>query len=195
MSPKLLSAASRASSGVIPRPILACVSISTWERSSSSMSCRTASLRSKPRSRARTRLSHFIARSLRSLAHLRDGQGEPVPARLLDLELLPPGPGQRVELGPAARLVHPPLGGDPALLLDPGECRVECALLDREHLAGHLAQTLDDAVAVQRPEAEGPEDEHVERALEQVGFRVGHGVPPGAYAEMGACLNTLGMVE
>ena len=80
-------------------------------------------------------------------------------------------------------------------LLDPRECRVECALLDREHLVGHLAETLDDAVAVQRPEAEGPKDQHVEGALEQVGFRVGHGVPPGAYAEMGACLNTLGIVE
>src|SRR5687767_1845968 len=143
------------------------------------MSCSTASRRTRARSRASTMLSHLITRSLTRLAHLRDGEGEPVPTLLLHPELLPPGPGQRVELGPAASLVGLPHGSDPPLLLDPVEGRVERALLHVEHLVRHLADALDRAVAVQRPEREGLEDEHVERALEQVGFGAGHVVTSG----------------
>ena len=45
--------------------------------------------------------------------------------RQLGLEMTPARPRQRVELGAATRLVHLPLGGDPALLLYPVERRVE----------------------------------------------------------------------
>jgi hypothetical protein len=39
-------------------------------------------------------------------------------------------------------------------------------LLDIKQLVGQLPKALDDAVAVERPQAEGLEDEHVESALQ-----------------------------
>src|SRR5947209_19842049 len=150
--PKLLSAARRASPGGIPLSTFASASISTWRRISSSMSRMTASRPRSARRRAERRLNNLISRirPLRSLPHLGDGEDEPVPARLLLLELAPARLRERVELGAAARLVHLPLRGDPALLLDAVERRVDRSLLDFEHLARHLPDALDDAVAVQR---------------------------------------------
>ena len=54
-----------------------------------------------------------------------DGAGEPVPVGELSFELLAAGPGQRVDLGLAAGLGRPPRGGDPRLLLQAVESRVE----------------------------------------------------------------------
>src|ERR1700755_3531303 len=96
------------------------------------------------------------------LPHARDGEREPVPARLLLFELFAARARQRVELRVAARLVRLPLGGDPDLLLDAVERRVERAPLDVEHLARHLPYALYDAVAVERPERERLEYQHVE---------------------------------
>src|SRR6266545_1902069 len=55
----------------------------------------------------------------RSISDFRNGQGEPIPALLLGFELFTSCFRQRVELGPAAGLGHPPPGTDPAALLDP----------------------------------------------------------------------------
>src|SRR5215831_652981 len=61
--PKFRSAASRASSGFIPRSMLLRVSASTCSRISSSMSSSTASRRKSPRRRAIRILDHFIGSS------------------------------------------------------------------------------------------------------------------------------------
>src|SRR6266545_4993513 len=52
--------------------------------------------------------------------------------------------------------------------LDPVDRRVERALLDLKQLVRQLSNALDNAVAVERHQAEGLEDEHVERALQEV---------------------------
>jgi hypothetical protein len=57
----------------------------------------------------------------------------------------------KVELGPAAGLGHPPLGTDPAPLLDPVDRRVERALLDLKQFVRQQPNALDEAVAVERP--------------------------------------------
>ena len=49
---------------------------------------------------------------------------------------------------------------------------IERALLHLEHGAGHLLEPLRDGVPVDRAERDDLQDEHVERALEQVGLRL-----------------------
>jgi hypothetical protein len=52
--------------------------------------------------------------------------------------------------------------------------RIERALLHSDDVARELLQPLRDAVAMQRPQRNDFQDEHVERALRQVGLRQGH---------------------
>src|SRR5581483_385763 len=150
--PKARRAARRASSGAMPRAMLASTSISTCRRISSSMSLSNASRPRNARRRSERILNHFICVCPSgSLPHLGDGQHQAIPARLFGFELFAPGPRQLVELGAAPGLVRIPVGSHPALLLDAVERRVERALLDVEHLVRHLADALDDAIAMQRP--------------------------------------------
>jgi hypothetical protein len=60
----------------------------------------------------------------------------------------------------------------------PVDCRVERALLDFKQLVRQLPKALDDAVAVERPQAEGLEDEHVERPLQEIRLQLSQTVPP-----------------
>src|ERR1044071_9638969 len=152
MLPKLLNAASRASSGLIPRSMFALVCISTCDRISSSMSSMTLSRRTKARSRAMRMVSHFIVLPLGGLPHLRDRERQQIPALFFHAELLPSRSRERVELGAATRLVHLSVGSDPTLQFDPVKRGVESALLHLEHLIRHLMNALDHAVAVQRAE-------------------------------------------
>ena len=88
------------------------------------------------------------------------------------------GPWGRVDLGPAAGLGHTPLGTDPAALLDPVDCRVERALLDLKQFVRQLPKALDDAVAVERSQAESLQDKQVERALQEIRLQLSQTSPP-----------------
>ena len=68
-----------------------------------------------------------------------------------------------------------PLGVEPAGAFQALQGRQERPGVDLEHAAGDLLDAPSDAEAVHRLEAERLEDEHVERALDDVGTRsVGH---------------------
>ena len=90
-----------------------------------------------------------------------------------------PAARQPVVLGPLVGLAHAPLGLEPAALLEPVERGVEGARLHAEEVLRLGPDRLADAVAVPRPPLQGAQDEHVERALEQLQALVvrasGHG--------------------
>ena len=81
---------------------------------------------------------------------------------------------QRVELRPSIISRRPPLGADPLLRLEPMECRVEGALLDAKHVVGRLLDPPCDSVAMNRPAADGLEDEQIKRTAQDLDGRVGH---------------------
>src|SRR5581483_7141522 len=106
---------------------------------------------SSARKRVEKTMNHFInICPSGGLPHLGDRKHEAIPTRLLRFEVTPARPRQRIELGATARLVRLPARGDPPLLLDAVERRVERPLFDMEHLVRQLADALDDAIAVQR---------------------------------------------
>ena len=79
-----------------------------------------------------------------------------------------PAGGQPVVLRPLVGLADAPLGLQPPALLEAVQRGIEGAGFDLEQVVGLRADGLADAVAVLRPPLEGPEDEHVEGALEQL---------------------------
>src|SRR4028118_2104438 len=119
---------------------------------------------------ARTRRSQLASSAsswlLPASARAQQWATPPAPPRLLGCQLAPARVGDGVERGAAPRLVQPPLRGDQAALLDPVERRIERGLLHAETLVGHPANGLEAAVAVQRAERDGPQDQHVDRALQ-----------------------------
>src|SRR6185312_1221776 len=86
---------------------------------------------------------------------------------------------ETVELGAAAASLgtRPPLGPNPAAILETIERRIQTALPDLEHVVGELAQALGNGPPVERSEDKGLENEQVEGALQQIGA-VGHARPP-----------------
>src|SRR5688500_9527738 len=96
-----------------------------------------------------------------------DGAGELVPAFLLGLELAATRASQLRELRALVVLRKPPLGADPPPPLDPVERRIERAFLNAQHVVRHLHDPLPDPEPVQRPDRDGLEDQHVERALQK----------------------------
>src|ERR1043165_4243838 len=94
------------------------------------------------------------------------GVGRP-PARSLR-QLCAPRARELIELGFAVVLGESPLGLDPLPLLHPVERGVESALFYREGPFGGLPDPLSDGVAVAGTPGEGLEDEHIERALEEI---------------------------
>src|ERR1700759_1177236 len=61
-----------------------------------------------------------------------------------------------------------PLRGDEAVALQAVQGGVERAVVDDERVAGRLPDGRRDAVAVRRPEQQRFENQHVERALQQL---------------------------
>src|SRR5947199_9563886 len=105
--------------------------------------------------------------------HTADGGDELIPPRFFHTELLPAGRGQAIilelSIHVAARL---PLAGDPPSALQAVERWVERAVFDGEDVACGLANVIRDAAAMDRPEHEGFQDEHVERTLEELDLLV-----------------------
>src|SRR5262249_2681996 len=75
---------------------------------------------------------------------------------------------QLVVLRALVGLADAPFGFQPAALHEAMEGGVERAGFDPEELVRLRADGLADAVAVLRPPLEGPQDQHVERALEEL---------------------------
>src|ERR1041385_7091997 len=135
--PKLRIARSRGSAGDIPALMFASTCISTCKRISRSMSSITVSRCRNARTRSRKIFHHFILLTpLRSLSHFRDREHESIPARFLRFELLAAGARQFVKLRVTSGFVYVPARGDPTLLLDAIERRIQRALLHVEHLVG-----------------------------------------------------------
>jgi hypothetical protein len=55
------------------------------------------------------------------------------------------------------------------MALEPVERGIEGPLRDLEHIAGDLLNALGDAPAMPRFELDGPEDQEIERALDEIG--------------------------
>ena len=77
-------------------------------------------------------------------------------------------------LRPARVLGLPPFGVEPSGALQPLQRRQQRAGIDLEDAARDLLDAPGDAEAVHRLETERLEDEHVERALDDVGIRFVH---------------------
>src|ERR1041384_1464000 len=111
-----------------------------------------------------------------------DGGGEPLPLIDFVLELLAPRLREGVELGLAARLVLLPLGLDEPLMLQPMERGIQRPLLDLQHVARRRLDALGNRPAVARLGGQRLQNEHVERALNEIGRAhggiVGTGVIP-----------------
>src|SRR5215471_14159940 len=114
-------------------------------------------------------------RSLRRAQHAGDRRGQAIPVRALLVELRATETRERIEARVAAGVGRRPRRAKPAALLETMQRRVERSLLYLHDVAGHLLQPPRDGVAVDRTERDDFQDQHVERALQDVGFRgVGH---------------------
>src|SRR5688572_4656462 len=87
---------------------------------------------------------------------------------------------QAVILRSLVGLAHVPLRFQPPALLQAVQCGIEGPCFNLEQVIGLRADRLSDAVPMLRAPLESPQDQHVERALEQVQALVfgglGHGV-------------------
>ena len=89
------------------------------------------------------------------------------------LDLASPRARQLVKLSPPVRLRHAPCRPDPAPLLEPQQRRIQRSLVERQRAAGDLLNALGEPEAVLRPHSlERAQHHQVERALQNIGFRV-----------------------
>src|SRR5438093_1861042 len=133
-SPNWRTASARAASGVSPAAIRRSVRVSMWKRSSSSMS---RSTRRRPKGMRKTRrISALREPRLRRDQRLADGADVAIPRRHLGLQLRPAAATQLIVLRAAVVLRVAPFGGEPALLLEAMERRVERSFLDEELAVG-----------------------------------------------------------
>lgn len=99
-----------------------------------------------------------------------DGEGDARPAFGLRVELAAAGGGEFVVFGAPVVFGFAPAGGEPALLFHAMESGKERAGFDLKGAAGDLFDATGDGEAVKLGQGQGLEDEHVERAEEQVGL-------------------------
>jgi hypothetical protein len=106
-----------------------------------------------------------------------DRTSETRPLCLLALELFAPGGRELVVLRPPFVLRFPPLGDDEPPLLEAVQGRVERARRDGEHLRGEHRDALHHVPPIQRPGPQETQDEHLDRALQEIGLLFLH-TPP-----------------
>ncbi len=154
--PNSFRAARRAEAGSSPRSMRSLTLRARWLRISSSSS-------SSP--------GFMLSLAARRVHDASDRVHELRPPVLLARQLSLAGRRQPVVLGPLVRLADVPLGLEPSALLEAVERGVERTGFDLEQAVGLRADRLADAVAVLRAPLQGPEDEHVEGALEELQAR------------------------
>src|SRR5215472_1087900 len=107
-------------------------------------------------------------------SHLGDHQRKAVPRCLFFFELLFARFSQCVELCSPPGVIVSPLGLYPFPLFDAIKRGIQGSLFHMHHFVGHPANPLNDAVAMQWPEGQRLQNEHVERALEEIGLGIRH---------------------
>src|SRR5687768_4720321 len=103
-----------------------------------------------------------------------DGADATRPVFGFDIESLPPRTRERVVPCSARACGLAPFGIEQAGALEALERGEERSRIDLEHAAGDLLDATRDPEAVHGLEAQRLEDEHVERAGDDVGLRFGH---------------------
>src|SRR5438105_3456716 len=115
---------------------------------------------------------------LRRFEHLEHSLGVASPGRFLLAQLPASRWRQPIESRAAVVLGDTPGRLDASGALEPVQCFVERCVLDLDDAIGALPDPTRDGVAMHLAPKEGPEDEHVERALEQIERFGGHAVSP-----------------
>src|SRR5512143_2099430 len=161
MPPKSRRAARRASGDGMPRSILAWVSISRWNASSSSSSRATRRRWSNARRRVKSaaNIERFPRMASSHLEQAADGERELLPVGRLGVQAPPAGGGQSIDPRFAVVLGRRHLGRQQASRLEAMKRWIQRALADAESVAGDLADALLDAPAVIGRERESLEDE------------------------------------
>src|SRR5262249_15625179 len=98
----------------------------------------------------------------------------PRPVRGLDFELFLSRPGQRIKLGTARVLGLAPLRVEPTGALQPLQCGKQRSRIDPEYALRNLLHAAGDAEPVHGLKTESLEDQHVQRALDDVRVRIVH---------------------
>src|SRR5206468_1963348 len=139
-----------------------------WKRTSSAIdsSKRSRWSRAAASERRRLNISHLIGSRVERGSH---GGGETFPAVGFFPKALSSSRSHRVVLRFPAVLALSPFGGDQPLMLQPIERGIERALRNLQRVVGHLLDPQEYAVAVERLQRHRFQDQHVERAREQIG--------------------------
>ena len=106
-----------------------------------------------------------------------NGGGAAGPVRGFDFELLFSAARKPVELCAAGVFRLSPLGVEPSGALQALQSGEQRSRIHLEHATRDLFDAAADAEPVQRLETEGFEDQHIQRALDDVGVGVAHGRP------------------
>src|SRR5438067_1287564 len=171
--PNSTAAARRASSRDSPCATSAAVA-SSRKCSTSSATSRSAAGQSTSARSPRVSWRHNDMLLPLGLQQPRDGGGAARPLGGLDRQLLSAGARQRIEPRAPRVLGLPPFAVHPAGAFQPLQRHQQRAGIHLEHAAGHLLDAARDAEAVHWLEAERLQNEHVERALDDV-RRLVHG--------------------
>src|SRR5215471_889246 len=97
-----------------------------------------------------------------------DGPGQPLPLAGFPGEMFPPRGGQIVEARAPVVRRHAPRSFDPLVFFEPLQRRIEGTMLDQEFVAGTLLDRARDPLPMFGPEDQGPENQQVERALQEI---------------------------
>src|SRR5262245_44987401 len=164
--PKLRIAATRASSGLIPRAMFSSISRSRWKRTSSSSSSSNLDLWKSARNRNRSLLSMACTFHSGGLQDQLHRSRESSPRLGLSRQFFPPGGRQFVILRFSVVLRRTPLGSDQALRLQAVQRRIERSLAHPQDILANLLNALSDIPAVSRSGLERFEHQQVKRSLQ-----------------------------
>src|SRR5262245_52060258 len=119
--------------------------------------------------------TRFMAVRSRALHHPSHRGRHAIPVRGFFFERSPAERAQTVKLRAAVVVRGPPLGAHPAANLEPMKRGIERAFHDAQHVVGRALNRRHDAVPVHFTAAQHLENQHVERARQQLsGFLCSH---------------------